>query len=170
MGLFILAALFSTRRVSGLEVEIWCWRPLTHCNPNVSDRWATSVWSSQPWFASSAASISPRRHCTRPLGAATTEPSPLRVRGRSGGFWNGGCVNWAEMEPHCRFRAPSSDYLMTNAIMQYLASKKPNNLWPHQQRIRADISRWQNWAATMLEPTIKRKGDESDDKAHDRDT
>jgi glutathione S-transferase len=33
----------------------------------------------------------------------------------------------------------------SNAIMQYLASKMPNNLWPQDQRVRADISRWQNW-------------------------
>lgn len=34
----------------------------------------------------------------------------------------------------------------SNAIMQYLATKKPNNsLWPPTDRIRADISRWQCW-------------------------
>ena len=34
----------------------------------------------------------------------------------------------------------------SNAIMQYLASKKLNNsLWPSDDRIRADISRWQFW-------------------------
>ena len=34
----------------------------------------------------------------------------------------------------------------SNAIMQYIASKKPNNsLWPQDERVRADISRWQFW-------------------------
>jgi len=33
----------------------------------------------------------------------------------------------------------------SDAIMQYLASKKPNTLWPDDARTRADIMRWQNW-------------------------
>jgi glutathione S-transferase len=33
----------------------------------------------------------------------------------------------------------------SDAIMQYLASKKPNTLWPNDARTRADIMRWQNW-------------------------
>ncbi len=33
----------------------------------------------------------------------------------------------------------------SNAIMQYLATQKPNELWPSDDRIRADISRWQCW-------------------------
>jgi glutathione S-transferase len=31
------------------------------------------------------------------------------------------------------------------AIMQYLASQKPNSLWPDNARVRADIMRWQSW-------------------------
>jgi glutathione S-transferase len=31
------------------------------------------------------------------------------------------------------------------AIMQYLASRKPNALWPDDARTRADIMRWQSW-------------------------
>jgi len=31
------------------------------------------------------------------------------------------------------------------AIMQYLASQKPNSLWPEDARSRADIVRWQSW-------------------------
>src|SRR5262245_1494981 len=31
----------------------------------------------------------------------------------------------------------------SNAIMQYIASKKKNDLWPEDTRRRADISRWQ---------------------------
>ncbi len=31
------------------------------------------------------------------------------------------------------------------AIMQYIASKKPNALWPEGDRARADIMRWQSW-------------------------
>jgi len=30
----------------------------------------------------------------------------------------------------------------SNAIMQYLASRAPNSLWPNNERIRADIARW----------------------------
>ena len=33
----------------------------------------------------------------------------------------------------------------SNAIMQYLASQKPNALWPNDARARADIARWQCW-------------------------
>jgi glutathione S-transferase len=31
------------------------------------------------------------------------------------------------------------------AIMQYLADRKPNPLWPSDARTRADIMRWQSW-------------------------
>jgi glutathione S-transferase len=33
----------------------------------------------------------------------------------------------------------------SNAILQYIASKKPNSLWPNDARTRADIMRWQCW-------------------------
>jgi glutathione S-transferase len=33
----------------------------------------------------------------------------------------------------------------TMAIMQYVAGKKPNSLWPNDARARADIGRWQSW-------------------------
>ena len=33
----------------------------------------------------------------------------------------------------------------SNAIMQYLAGKKKNSLWPEDHKIRADIARWQFW-------------------------
>ena len=33
----------------------------------------------------------------------------------------------------------------SNAIMQYLASRTPNSLWPDDARRRADIMRWQSW-------------------------
>ena len=33
----------------------------------------------------------------------------------------------------------------STAIMQYLASQKPNSLWPDDARGRADIMRWQSW-------------------------
>lgn len=33
----------------------------------------------------------------------------------------------------------------TMAIMQYIAGKKPNALWPNDPRTRADITRWQSW-------------------------
>ena len=39
----------------------------------------------------------------------------------------------------------------SNAIMQYLASKKPGNpLWPQDDKIRADIARWQFWQASQM--------------------
>lgn len=40
-----------------------------------------------------------------------------------------------------------SDFVLweANAIMQYLASKKPSSLWPDDVRVRADIMRWQSW-------------------------
>jgi len=33
----------------------------------------------------------------------------------------------------------------STAIMQYLASQKPNALWPNDVRTQADITRWQSW-------------------------
>ena len=33
----------------------------------------------------------------------------------------------------------------STAIMQYLADRKPNTLWPNDARARADIMRWQSW-------------------------
>jgi glutathione S-transferase len=33
----------------------------------------------------------------------------------------------------------------TMAIMQYIAGKKPNSLWPSDARGRADITHWQSW-------------------------
>lgn len=33
----------------------------------------------------------------------------------------------------------------SDAIAQYLASQKPNALWPDDARTRADIMRWQSW-------------------------
>ena len=33
----------------------------------------------------------------------------------------------------------------SNAIMQYLASRSGNSLWPENPRTRADITRWQSW-------------------------
>jgi glutathione S-transferase len=33
----------------------------------------------------------------------------------------------------------------STAIMQYIASKAPNTLWPDDPRSRADIARWQSW-------------------------
>jgi glutathione S-transferase len=33
----------------------------------------------------------------------------------------------------------------SNAIMQYLAGRAPNSLWRNDERIRADIIRWQSW-------------------------
>jgi glutathione S-transferase len=34
----------------------------------------------------------------------------------------------------------------SNAIMQYIASKSANSLWPNDAQKRADIMRWQSWA------------------------
>ena len=47
-------------------------------------------------------------------------------------------------------RAPTlvdSDFVLweSNAIMQYLASRAANSLWPNDARTRADIMRWQSW-------------------------
>ena len=33
----------------------------------------------------------------------------------------------------------------SDAIMQYIASRTPNALWPNDPRVRADIMRWQSW-------------------------
>ncbi len=41
----------------------------------------------------------------------------------------------------------------SNAIIQYLASKKPESgLLPKDERARADVSRWQFWESTTFDP------------------
>jgi glutathione S-transferase len=43
----------------------------------------------------------------------------------------------------------------SNAIMQYLAAKRPANmLWPVDEQVRADISRWQCWELAHWTPAI----------------
>jgi glutathione S-transferase len=47
----------------------------------------------------------------------------------------------------------------SNAIMQYLAGKKPNSLWPDDARTRLRITRWQcwqlaHWGGEACEPLI----------------
>src|SRR5262249_20745119 len=47
----------------------------------------------------------------------------------------------------------------SNAIIQYLASQKPNSLWPNDARARAEITRWQcwqlaHWGAEACQPLI----------------
>ncbi len=47
----------------------------------------------------------------------------------------------------------------SNAILHYLASRKPNSLWPDNARARADIVRWQcwqlaHWGAEACQPLI----------------
>jgi glutathione S-transferase len=53
------------------------------------------------------------------------------------------------------------DFKLTesNAILQYIASQKPNSLWPNDPRTRADIMRWQcwqlaHWGKEACEPLI----------------
>jgi glutathione S-transferase len=44
----------------------------------------------------------------------------------------------------------------SNAIAQYLASRKPSNaLWPHDDRARADIARWQFWELAHWFPAVR---------------
>ena len=44
-----------------------------------------------------------------------------------------------------RWSTATSSLWESNAIMQYLASRTPNSLWPDDARTRADIMRWQSW-------------------------
>lgn len=43
----------------------------------------------------------------------------------------------------------------SNAICQYIASKVPNDLWPDNTRVRADIARWQFWEPSHWVPAIR---------------
>jgi glutathione S-transferase len=50
----------------------------------------------------------------------------------------------------------------SNAIMQYIASRSSNTLWPDEARARADISRWQcwqlaHWGGEATEPLIRER-------------
>lgn len=41
----------------------------------------------------------------------------------------------------------------SNAIMQYLATRKPNDLFPADEKTRLDITRWQFWDAAQWDPS-----------------
>jgi len=43
----------------------------------------------------------------------------------------------------------------SNAIMQYIASKTKNTLWPDDNCVRADISRWQCWQLSQWAPACE---------------
>jgi glutathione S-transferase len=44
----------------------------------------------------------------------------------------------------------------SSAIMQYIAAMKPGNpLWPNDERVRADIARWQFWAVCHWAPALQ---------------
>lgn len=43
----------------------------------------------------------------------------------------------------------------SNAILQYLASRKPNSFWPADDRVRADIMRWQSWSLAHWMPPLQ---------------
>jgi glutathione S-transferase len=58
----------------------------------------------------------------------TPEYLALNPSGRTPVLVDGGFVLWE-----------------SNAIMQYLAGRGPNQLWPNDARSRADIMRWQSW-------------------------
>src|SRR5262245_58070887 len=54
-------------------------------------------------------------------------------------------------------RAPTlvdGDFVLweSTAIMQYIASRPANSLWPNDARTRADIMRWQSWQLAHLSP------------------
>lgn len=40
----------------------------------------------------------------------------------------------------------------SNAIMKYVASKKPNDLWPSDARAQADVDRWLFWESAHFTP------------------
>ena len=44
----------------------------------------------------------------------------------------------------------------STAIMQYIAAKTPNTLWPSDARARADISRWQCFGLAHLGQRVLR--------------
>jgi glutathione S-transferase len=60
---------------------------------------------------------------------------------------------YLKINPHGRVPAlVDGDFNLSesNAIMQYLASKKPGNtLWPEDLRTQTDITRWQFWQASQ---------------------
>jgi glutathione S-transferase len=49
------------------------------------------------------------------------------------------------------------DFVLTEsrAIMQYLASTKPESgLWPSDEKLRADVTRWQFWDSSHYSPSL----------------
>jgi glutathione S-transferase len=70
----------------------------------------------------------------------------------------------AYLAVHPAGRTPTlvdGDFTLTesNAILQYLASQKPNSLWPNDAKVRALITRWQcwqlaHWGADACQPLV----------------
>jgi len=49
-------------------------------------------------------------------------------------------------EPRAHWESLVLTETQERELMQYLASQKPNSLWPDNARSRADIARWQSWS------------------------
>lgn len=45
----------------------------------------------------------------------------------------------------------------SNAIMRYIAGRKPNALWPGDAQARADIARWQDWELAHWFPACRNR-------------
>ena len=63
---------------------------------------------------------------------------------------------FAALNPNRRMPVLDDDGFVlweSNAIMQYLAAKKPaSGLWPTEPRRQADVSRWQSWELAHWDP------------------
>ncbi|MFL6795927.1 MAG: glutathione S-transferase family protein [Xanthobacteraceae bacterium] len=64
-------------------------------------------------------------------------------------------AEYAALNPNMRMPTlKDGDYVLweSNAICQYLASKKPSELFPGDERTRFDITRWQFWDLAHWDP------------------
>ena len=90
---------------------------------------------------------SPNTWKVRAVAAHLGIPLETRIRRSDQGRLAHPGLSSRSIPPAARRRwstAISSSWEST-AIMQYLASQKPNSLWPDDARTRADIMRWQSW-------------------------
>ena len=65
---------------------------------------------------------------------------------------------YAALNPNKRMPVLEDDGFVlweSNAILQYLASKKPESgMWPQSARAQADVTRWTTWEAAHWTPTL----------------
>jgi glutathione S-transferase len=96
-------------------------------------------------------SIQPSNNCRRVIATAAHLGLELEVVEQPMGELK--TAEFLRINPNGKVPAlVDGDLLLweSRSIMQYVASKKPSSFWPNDEKVRADITRWQFWEAAHL--------------------